>query len=165
MPFTHPRSRRALVAAATLILSLGLAACAASTGSQGPGSQPPASASDLPASLDPGAVIDLGVLTADASRDGQAVRTQGTFLATGDTAQLCAVMLESYPPQCGGASVRIVGEVPTDVLAAMDSTRNEPDLAQATWGFVEVTGTYRATGAGGGPTIELGTIALMPAGG
>ena len=47
----------------------------------------------------------------------------------------------------------------------MDSTTNEPDLAQATWGFVDVTGTYRATGAGGGPTIELGTIALVPVGG
>ena len=47
----------------------------------------------------------------------------------------------------------------------MDSTANEPDLAQATWGFVDVTGTYRASGADGQPTIELGSIARVPPGG
>ena len=153
---TRPRPRLA-VAGIALLVSLAVAACGASGSGA---SQPPAIASDTPA-----VVVDLGTLTADASKDGQMVTTQGSFIATGDTAQLCSVMLESYPPQCGGGSVRIVGEVPADVLAAMDSTKNEPDLAQATWGFVDVTGTYRANGAGGGPTIELGTIALVPAGG
>ena len=153
---TRPRPRLA-VAGVALLAALTLAACGASGSGA---SQPPATASDLPA-----VVVDLGTLTADASKDGQLVTVQGSFIATGDTAQLCSVMLESYPPQCGGGSVRIVGEVPADVLAAMDSTKNEPDLAQATWGFVDVTGTYRANGAGGGPTIELGTISLVPAGG
>jgi hypothetical protein len=146
---TRPRPR-IVVAGVALLAALSLAAC----GVGGP-SQPPATASDLPA-----VVVDLDTLTADASMDGQVVTTQGMFIASGDTAQLCSVVMESYPPQCGGG-VRIVGEVPADVLAAMDSTKNEPDLAQATWGFVEVTGTYRASGAGGAPTIELGTIALV----
>jgi hypothetical protein len=152
---TH--ARRALALAAALALAIMLAAC----GATGAGSsQPPATASDLPAT-----VVDLDALVADASLDGQVVTTQGMFLATGETAQLCAITLESYPPQCGGGTVRIVGEVPADVLAAMDSTANEPDLAQATWGFVDVTGTYRASGADGQPTIELGSIALVPPGG
>jgi hypothetical protein len=155
----HPTRRRPRLAVAgvALLAVLTIAACG---GSGSGASQPPATASDTPA-----VVVDLGTLTADASKDGQLVTVQGSFIATGGTAQLCSVMLESYPPQCGGGSVRIVGEVPADVLAAMDSTKNEPDLAQATWGFVDVTGTYRANGAGGGPTIELGTISLVPAGG
>ena len=155
----QPTRRRPGIALAgvALLAILTLAAC----GAAGSGaSEPPATGA--PASP---IVTDLGTLTADASKDGQLVTVQGSFLATGDIAQLCSVMMESYPPQCGGGSVRIVGEVPADVLAGMDSTRNEPDLAQATWGFVDVTGTYRANGAGGGPTIELGTIALVPAGG
>jgi hypothetical protein len=154
---TIDHARRALAVVAALTLALILAACGA-TGSGA--SEPPATASDLPATA-----VDLDTLIADATHDGRTVTTQGTFLATGDIAQLCALVMESYPPQCGGATVRIVGEVPADVLAAMDSTRNEPDLAQATWGFVDVTGTYRASGVDGQPTIELGTIALVPAGG
>ena len=155
-PTIH-HARRALSVVAALTLALILAACGA-TGSGA--SQPPATASDLPATA-----VDLDTLIADATYDGRTVTTQGTFLATGDIAQLCALVMESYPPQCGGATVRVVGEVPADVLAAMDSTRNEPDLAQATWGFVDVIGTYRASGVDGQPTIELGTIALVPAGG
>lgn len=154
----HPTRRRPglAVAGVALLAVLTLAACYPGGGT-GASPAPTAPASPI--------AVDLGTLTADASKDGQLVTVQGSFLATGDTAQLCSVMLESYPPQCGGGSVRIVGEVPADVLAAMDSTKNEPDLAQATWGFVDVTGTYRANGAGGGPTIELGTISLVPAGG
>ena len=147
--------RRPLGAIALLVLALVVAACAG-----GAASEPPATASDLPAT-----VVDLDALVADASLDGKVVTTTGMFLATGETAQLCAITLESYLPQCGGGTVRIVGEVPGDVLAAMDSTANEPDLAQATWGYVEVTGTYRASGTDGAPTIELGSIALVPAGG
>jgi hypothetical protein len=116
------------------------------------------SASAPPASVDLGPAIDTDTLIADASRDGQPVRVTGFFLATGDTAVLCSLTLESYPPQCGGATVRLTGEVPADVLAALDST-DDPTLAQATWGQVEVTGTYRASGPDGQPTIELTSIA------
>ncbi len=151
-------SRRRSGAIAFVLLVVAFVVVAACGG--GAASEPPASASDLPST-----VVALDALVADPSLDGTSVTTQGMFLATGDIAQLCSITLESYPPQCGGGTVRIVGEVPADVLAAMDSTKNEPDLAQATWGFVDVTGTYRANGAGGGPTIELGTISLVPAGG
>lgn len=152
---TLPRRPFGAIAVLALALAVVLAACGA-----GAASQPPPTASDLPST-----VVELDALVADPGLDGTSVSTQGMFLATGETAQLCSIMLESYPPQCGGGTVRIVGEVPADVLAAMDSTASEPDLAQATWGFVDVTGTYRVSGADGQPTIELGSIALVPAGG
>jgi hypothetical protein len=146
-------------AAGLLALAALLAACGGSVADGSPGAQDP---SGSPAgSVEPGPAIDTDALLADPSLDGQAVRVNGFFLATGDQAQLCSIVLESYPPQCGGGTVRITGEVPADVLAALDST-NDPALAQATWGQVEVTGTFRATGADGGPTIELGTIAPAP---
>jgi hypothetical protein len=160
MTLTHahrPRGRAMAAIALTVALAVALVACSPGGGT--------AASAVVPATPILSTAVDLDALVSDATLDGQTVTTRGTFLATGDTAQLCALMLESYPPQCGGASVRIVGEVPADVLAAMDSTRDQPDLAQATWGFVDVTGTYRANGAGGGPTIELGTIALVPAAG
>ena len=61
--------------------------------------------------------------------------------------------MESYPPQCGGG-VRLTGEVPADTLALLDTT-TEPDLKKMWWGFVTVTGTFRAAGADGQPTIEI----------
>jgi hypothetical protein len=138
-------------------LAVVLTACGASGAS--PSGEP---ASAPPASVEPGPAIDTDTLVADASRDGQTVRVNGFFLATNEQAVLCSIVLESYPPQCGGGTVRIVGEVPADVLASLDST-SEPGLAMATWGQVEVTGTYRSSGVDGQPTIELGTIAPAPA--
>jgi hypothetical protein len=137
-----------------LLIALSLAACGSATD---PSPVPSASA-------DPGVAIDTDTLIADASRDGQPVRVSGFFLATGDTAVLCSLLLESYPPQCGGGTVRLTGEVPADVLAALDST-DDPTLAQVTWGQVVVTGIYRASGPDGQPTIELASIALDNLGG
>ena len=87
-----------------------------------------------------------------------------TVIDDGSGAQLCPIVLESYPPQCGGGTVRITGAVPADVLDALDST-TDPGLAQATWGQVEVTGTFRASGADGIPTIELASIRVVAPGG
>ena len=67
-------------------------------------------------------------------------------------ASLCSLVLESYPPQCGGGTVAITGEIPADVVAGLDRP-SEPGLAQAMWGWVEVTGTFDASGAT--PTIQL----------
>jgi hypothetical protein len=71
---------------------------------------------------------------------------------------MCSLLLESYPPQCGGG-LRVTGEIPGDVVAGLDKT-SEPDLAQAMWGWVEVTGTFQATGSGGAPTIQISEIRL-----
>lgn len=148
-----PRSTARLAGLAlSLSLAIVLAACGASSGSSDSTVGP--SAVDPPA-----AAIDTDALVADPTLDGQPVRVNGFFLATGPTAVLCSMILESYPPQCGGGTVRLVGEVPADVLAALDST-DDPTVDQTTWGQVEVTGTYRVSGADGEPTIDLRTIAL-----
>ncbi len=121
-------------------------------------SAPPAT--DPGASADLGPVIDPDALVADpAALDGQMVQVRGFFLARDGIAELCSVVLESYPPQCGGGTVRLTGEVPADILDALDRT-TEPDLAQATWGYVVVTGTFRAAGAAGAPTLEISAIEI-----
>lgn len=146
------RSPRRPLAALWLIATLSLAftACA------GPAAAPTTSG---PTS-DPGATIDVdALLAAAAAKDGQVVRVTGNFLADEGSAQLCALLMESYPPQCGGG-VRLTGEVPADTLAALETT-TEPDLKKMWWGYVTVTGTFRASGADGRPVIELGEISLV----
>jgi hypothetical protein len=107
-----------------------------------------------------GPVISVDELLRDVSAmDDARVRVDGFFLATGDRAQLCSVVLESYPPQCGGATVRLTGQVPGDILDALDSTQ-EPHLAQATWGYVIVAGTFHASGADGLPSLAIEEIEL-----
>ncbi len=111
-----------------------------------------------------GALIDTDALMAAAAdRDGQVVRVAGFFLATGDTAQLCSIVMESYPPQCGGATIRLTGQVPADVLDGLDRT-TEPGLTQATWGWVNVTGTFRASGSDGRPVLEIAQVELDDSG-
>ena len=136
------------------ILSLAVLACA------GPAAAPPSGPATAGPSTGPGAAIDVDALLAGAAaRDGQVVRVTGNFLADEGSAQLCSVLMESYPPQCGGG-VRVTGKVPGDTLAALDTT-TEPDLKKMWWGFVTVTGTFRASGADGRPVIELGEISLV----
>lgn len=157
MSATRPE-RRLAATGAVLLLTLILSACGSGTAS--PSGAPPASDAPSP----PATAIDTDALLGDASLDGQPVRVAGFFLASGDVANLCSVVLESYPPQCGGGTVRITGQVPADVLDALDST-TDPALAQATWGQVEVTGTYRASGPAGVPTIDLTSIRVVAPGG
>jgi hypothetical protein len=140
---------RILPAALAAILALGIAACG---GASSP-SVPPTPAP----SIEPVAVADPDALVRDpASLDGKLVKVRGFFLASDGKARLCSVVLESYPPQCGGGAVAVTGEVPADVMDALDST-SEPDLAQATWGWVEVVGTFAAAGDGG-PTLAISSI-------
>ncbi|HEV8282587.1 MAG TPA: hypothetical protein VGQ02_12050 [Candidatus Limnocylindrales bacterium] len=120
----------------------------------------PTTVPSAPPSSDPGAAIDTDALVAAAAaKDGQIVRVKGFFLASGGRARLCSVVLESYPPQCGGRTVAVSGEVPADVLGALEKT-TDPALAQATWGWVEATGTFHLAGDGGGPTIALSSIRI-----
>jgi len=155
-----PTPRRRLAATGSVaLLTLALAACSGAAASP-PASQAPATpAPSAVPSTDPGQAIDVDALLAGAAaKDGQAVRVTGNFLSDGTTAELCAVLMESYPPQCGGG-VRLTGEVPADTLALLDTT-TEPDLKKMWWGFVTVTGTFRASGADGQPTIEIIDFAL-----
>jgi hypothetical protein len=147
----RPAAGMWLVALALLVLVL--SACAGQTAA------PPAAPPSTGPSSDPGAAFDVDALLKDAAaKDGQVVRVTGNFLADEGSAQLCALLMESYPPQCGGG-VRLTGEVPADTLALLDTT-TEPDLKKMWWGFVTVTGTFRASGANGQPVIELSEISL-----
>jgi hypothetical protein len=133
------------------VLALALIGCSSASD--------PTDVPSVPAVIDPGPAIDTDALVAAAAaKDGQPVRVKGFFLASGDRAQLCSVVMESYPPQCGGGTVGITGEVPADVLAGLEKT-DDPALAQATWGWVEVTGRFHAAGAGG-PSIALSAIRI-----
>lgn len=140
------------------LLATTLVACGdAAPASPVPSSPPAASAA---VSADPGRAIDVQTLLGDAAtKDGSAVRVSGNFLADEATAQLCQVLMESYPPQCGGG-VRVTGAVPADTLARFTTT-TEPGLKKMWWGFVTVTGTFHAAGADGKPSIELGEIILV----
>jgi len=151
-----PRRLAAIRFAAALTLIL--AACAG--GATPPASQAPAAPSAPAPSVDPGAAIDVdALLAAAAAKDGQVVRVTGNFLADETSAQLCALLMESYPPQCGGG-VRLTGTVPADTLDALTTTR-EPDLKKMWWGYVTVTGTFHASGGDGRPTLEIGEIELV----
>jgi hypothetical protein len=154
-PSHRPPAASGARALSRILLLLALAALVAACGT-GAASPPPST----PAS--PGPATDVATLIGDAAKDGQVVAVDAFFLAQDGVAQLCDLVLESYPPQCGGATVRLTGEVPQAVLDALDST-TEPDLAQATWGQVRVTGTYRASGVDGQPTIELSSIEVAGA--
>lgn len=142
-------------------LTLILAACSGGAASPPASPVPAAPSASAPAtSGDPGAAIDVGALLADAAaQDGQTVRVTGNFLADAGSAQLCAVLMESYPPQCGGG-LRLTGTVPADTLAALDTT-TEPDLKKMWWGLVTVTGTFHAVGDDGRPTLEIVDIRLV----
>jgi len=159
MSFPTPRRRLAATGSVAL-LTLVLAACSGAAASP-PASQAPASpAPSAVAPADPGKAIDVDTLLgAAAAKDGQLVRVTGNFLSDGTTAQLCSVLMESYPPQCGGG-VRLTGEVPADTMAALTTT-TEPDLKKMWWGFVTLTGTFRAAGADGQPTVEITEFTLV----
>jgi hypothetical protein len=99
-------------------------------------------------------------LVADlAGVDGTTVTTNAFLLITDDGARLCGIVMESYPPQCGGQTIHLLGEVPADVFDALDRT-DDPTLAQARWGYVEVTGLLDAAGSDGAPTLTVESIRI-----
>lgn len=154
------RHRRASLVLAAIAIAIAVAGCSGSAASQ---TLPPASSNLSPGAVrpaEPGRAVDVDTLVAAAAaNDGQPVRVRGFLVIDGTSARICAASLESYPPQCGGPSARITGEVPRATLQLLSRT-SDPTLAQETWGSVVVTGTFRAVGAGGGPTIELGEIII-----
>src|SRR5688572_17189364 len=63
--------------------------------------------------------------------EGPAVVT-GSLLANGDDVRLCAALAESFPPQCGGGSISVVG---LD-LDTLDGLTTEGDV---TWSDLPIT--------------------------
>ncbi len=118
------------IALLALALALALAACGGGDdGNDGGGSAAPAPGEALSvegalASTLAGPLLVRGYIVA---RDGEPVR-------------LCDLLAESYPPQCGGASL-VVDGLDLDTVEGLTRT-TEPDLAQAAWseGPVSVLG-------------------------
>ena len=63
---------------------------------------------------------------------GRLIRVQGTVVSTGTGVTLASMLLESYPPQAGGATLPVTG-LDLESLVGLSSTAGQPDLAQATW--------------------------------
>jgi hypothetical protein len=145
-----------ILRATPLLAALLAAACGSPATPSGPPGTPPSTpAAGSPSA--PATAMTIDELVAGAAGlDGQPVRVKGFILVTDAGASMCSLLLESYPPQCGGA-IRITGEIPADVAAGLEKT-SEPGLAQAMWGWVEVAGTFEASGGGG--EVALSEIRL-----
>jgi hypothetical protein len=151
-------SRRA-IARVSIVTTLAIVA-AACGGAGGAAATPPrASAPGSPAPSVPRFDTTEALLVDPSARDGQVVSVHAFLLAADGKAHLCSVVLESYPPQCGGGTVRMTGQVPADVLDRLDTT-SEVGADKPTWGWVVATGTFRATGLEGVPTLELTEIVI-----
>jgi hypothetical protein len=155
------RGLRAAPGAQVLLVALVgalLAACgAAGASSSSPAASPP-SVSEPPRSVAPAsppAAVDIETLIASGvAHDGAIITVKGFFLTDGTDHAFCAVVLESYPPQCGGTAIVIDGAVPPPALALLE-TPDDPNLAKVAWGRVELRGTYHAAAAGGKPSLDL----------
>ena len=125
---------------------------------------PSPQSTDTPTGTPPavvGAFDPAGAFAQGAALDGQTVTITGFFLADGSLAQLCSAVLESYPPQCGGPAITVVGEAPADELAKLTKP-TEPGMANVSWGTAEVTGTYAGPGSGVQPTITISSFRVIP---
>lgn len=169
----HPARRLALI----LLIGSSLGGCASTSSSPapatptppGPTSVPGGSGGSFPGGSGSGGPGGIGgpavgldqLLGGGGDLDGQAVRVTAGILVVGPDARLCAVYLESYPPQCGGGQVILSGDIPPDVLTGLQNSKSQPNLAQASWGQVIVAGIYHRAGGSGTPTIEIREISLL----
>jgi hypothetical protein len=85
---------------------------------------------------DDGAVEVLTVEQALASEPGVTIAVSGAIVSTGSGADvetvLASVLLESYPPQAGGA-VLPIADLDLKTLVGLTSTESQTDLAPVTW--------------------------------
>ncbi len=158
---TRSMHRRLPATLFVTLLALILAACAGSAASPSLSPVSPSPSAAAAPSGEPGRAMEVDALlgAAAAANDGKLVRVTGNFLADEQTAQLCSLLMESYPPQCGNG-IRLTGEVPAATLAALETTR-EPGIKKMWWGYVTVTGTFRASSDDGKPVIEIAEFVLV----
>jgi hypothetical protein len=83
---------------------LALAACG--SGDEEPEPQP---TQPPPATAGLGAGPGISIEQALAADSADAVLVNGNLLAQGEEIRLCSALAESFPPQCGGSSLRIEG--------------------------------------------------------
>lgn len=161
---TLQTSMRAVTRGAVLVglLTLILSACGG-TAASAPPSAPTPPASDAPIDLPTAAPTTLSfedLAGGLVDLDGTTVAVTGYLLISDDRAQLCGVLLESYPPQCGAVTFRVLGEVPAAVIDGLETTAGD-DVSTAWWGTVRITGLVAADGGDGSPTMTIETIELV----
>ena len=97
----------------------------------------PTDASDEP--ITPSTTVTVTELLAAGTIDGPFVVTGYLFVDADGNAVLCEAIAESYPPQCGGASIDVAGDIPMwDDLTADQGLRWSDDP-------VELEGTFDGT--------------------
>lgn len=74
----------------------------------------------------------LSIDQAVKAEPGSHVKVEGHLLATDQKALLASALLESYPPQPGGATITLA-DLDTGLLVGLSSTAGQPDFARVTW--------------------------------
>lgn len=89
--------------------------------------------------ITPSTTVSVTELLAAGSIDGPFVVTGFLFVDAEGNAVLCEAIAESYPPQCGGQSIDIAGEIPAEADLTTDQG--------VTWSDnpVELEGTFDGT--------------------
>lgn len=160
---TFETTIRGMTRGAVLVamLTLVLVACGRTAASTPPSASAPPPTDppiDLPTSVP--TVLSFDDLAVGlAGLDGTTVTINGYLLITDGQAQLCGVLLESYPPQCGAATLKVIGEVPADIIDGLDTTTGA-DISKAWWGTVTISGVVDTDGGDGAPTITIESMEL-----
>jgi hypothetical protein len=147
--------------AALLAVALALVACSPAGGPGAAPSDGSSGAAPNEPTNPPVARTTPDVLADQAALDGATIAVAGFFTTDGTTHKVCDAVLESYPPQCGGAVIEVLGTVPPEAIAMLEAP-DEPDLARVAWGNVEIRGTFHAAAGDARPTLELSEIRVVP---
>jgi hypothetical protein len=97
----------------------------------------PSDATDEP--ITPSSSLTVSQVLAAGSIDGSFVVSGFLFVDAEGNAVLCDLVLESYPPQCGGDSIAVAGEIPF-----LDELTTDQGLHWSD-GPVELEGTFDGT--------------------
>jgi len=121
----HVKARPLLLVVAVALLVAALTACGGNEDASPPTPTAPAGSGG-------GSDATLTIEEALASAPAEPVTVRGYLVAVKDAPiQLCSALAESYPPQCGGASLVLDGLDLTTVQGL--TTPTEPDYAHTSW--------------------------------
>jgi hypothetical protein len=93
-----------------LLALLGVLALAATACGGGDAGNSDSDPSDDP--VTPSTTVSVSELLAAGTMDGRFTVTGYLFIDTDGNAVLCEAIAESYPPQCGGQSIDVAGDIP-----------------------------------------------------
>jgi len=149
-----PRLRIARLVVALATVALTLTAC--SVGLPG---QSPSPGGSTPTPSNPlGTFLVDQVLADQVALDGRRILVRAGYYSRGGAEQfLVSGYLESYPPQ-PMLPLLLVGDVPPDVLARLETTAGKPGFALVVWGEVEAIGVFHAERGPAAAWLELESI-------